>query len=142
MKTIRQRLLGDATLDLKSVFTKARTLDLAQNSSESYSSPREAQIVATADNEVESVSAYIVRRAYGDGRKYSKCKFCGNRSHSKEGQRSTFPAEKVTCFNCKMKGHFSKMCINQTIVSATTDFTPTLAAISDIAYRDSLSAAS
>ena len=72
MKTIRQRLLGDATLDLKSVFTKARTLDLAQNSSESYSSPGEAQIVATADNEVESVSAYIVRRAYGDGRKYSK----------------------------------------------------------------------
>ena len=40
-----------------------------------------------------------------------------------------------------MKGHFSKMCINQTIVSATTDFTPTLAAISDIASRDSLSAA-
>ena len=37
-KMIRQRLLDDATLDLKSVFTKARTLDLAQKSSELYSS--------------------------------------------------------------------------------------------------------
>ena len=40
-----------------------------------------------------------------------------------------------------MKGHFSKMCINPTIVSATTEFTPTLAAISDIASHNSLSAA-
>ena len=47
------------------MFTKVRTLDLAQKSSESYSSPREVQIMATADNKVESVSGSIVRRALG-----------------------------------------------------------------------------
>ena len=97
LKTIPQRL-EDVTLDLKSVFTKARILDLAQKSSELYSFPTDVLIVAAAEEhhaEEESVSASTVRRAYGDGRKYSTCKFCCNHSHPKEGQRSACPAEKV-----------------------------------------------
>ena len=147
---IRQRLLEDATLDLQSVLTKARTLDLAQKNSASYSAGENTLIAAAAavdtethnevlDFEEESTSAFTINKRINtqDNRKYnSKCKYCGNRPHS----RGACPARNSICFKCSMKGHFSKVCKN-TSLSASTNHTPTLAAMSATASYNSLSTA-
>ena len=46
--SIRQRLLENTTLDLKTMFTQARSLDVAQRSSETYVTPNPPSFPAAA----------------------------------------------------------------------------------------------
>lgn len=76
--SIRQRLLENSTLDLKTMFTQARSLDVAQKSSETYvtSSPHSFPTAATTssplpagnpENDSESTIAAVTG---------AKCYFC------------------------------------------------------------------
>ena len=88
---IRQRLLKNKTLDLKTMFDQARALDSAMRSSESYSAPQPVTTAATASeivhqNQVDSTHSDSTLAAADP-----KCFFCGNSKHP----RSKCPAKDV-----------------------------------------------
>ena len=107
---IRQRLLENKTLDLKTMFDQARALDSAMRSSESYSAPQPVTTAATAseivhqnqvDSQVDSTHSDSILAAANP-----KCFFCGNSKHP----RSKCPARDVICNKCQKRGHFAKVC--------------------------------
>lgn len=119
---IRQRLLENNTLDLKTMFDQARALDSAMRSSESYSAPQPvtaaAPEVATQDpNQGDSAQSDPTIAATD-----LKCFFCGNPKHP----RSKCPARDAVCNKCHKKGHFAKVCRGR--VSAAL-WSPTLATV-------------
>jgi len=99
---ICQRLLGNNTLDLKTMFDQARSLELAMLHFKSYSSPPSSvnaavPPAATEHQEHTDPVMLVVSDA-------SNCFFCGNcnQPHSK------FPALNAVCSNCWKKGGLSK----------------------------------
>ena len=77
--SIRQRLLENNTLDLKTVFDQARSLELAMRNSESYSSlpssVNAAVPLATTEDQEQIDPGTLAAVASGA----STCFFCGNR---------------------------------------------------------------
>ena len=115
---IRQRLLENGNLTLETAFQQARTLDLAQQNAESYSSVNLGAVASTDINKTGlNPDVYESRREENNssnstaGVFKSKCMFCGNTSHP----RRLCPAKEVTCFKCSKKGHFSKVCRSPSI---------------------------
>ncbi|MCP4800870.1 MAG: DDE-type integrase/transposase/recombinase, partial [bacterium] len=103
---IRQRLLENKTLDLKTMFDQARSLESAMKSSESYSTPNTlinaaipAESSSPLDTQENTLAAAVVTTS-------SSCYFCGNNRHP----RSKCPAKDATCAKCQKKGHYAKVC--------------------------------
>ena len=125
---VRQRLLENKTLDLKTMFDQARTLELAQRSNEVYAPPysvtaatgqKQDDIVsnsATNQQPITEEEKSTLAVAQRTGNK-QKCFFCGNNAHA----RRFCPAKDATCHNCGKKGHFSK-CAN--LVQQTREHLP------------------
>ena len=113
--TIRQRLLENKSLDLKEMFDKARALESAMRSSESYnhsssyinavphSEPSNIKNVPRSESTPSQEEPTTLASADRDS---SLCFFCGYRKHP----RARCPAREVTCDNCQKKGHYAKVC--------------------------------
>ena len=107
--SIRQRLLENTTLDLKTMFTQARTLDAAQKSSETYGLPNSSSFPTAAaipppsppEGNSDGNSEGALAAMSG-----AKCYFCGFSKHP----RHRCPAKDATCRSCQKKGHFAKVC--------------------------------
>ena len=111
---IRQRLLEKSSLDLKTAFDDARTLDMAERQSHSYrsSDPLTAAIDQTknstkspdmqSDNQPPDNSSAAAAAGFPD----LKCYFCGYSKHV----RNKCPAKEATCKKCGKMGHFAKVC--------------------------------
>ena len=126
--SIRQRLLENNTLDLKTMFDQARSLELAMRNSESYASPPlsvNAAVPLTATEDQEQIDSGTLAAVGSDA---STCFFCGNSNHP----RSRCPAQDAVCSKCQKKGHFAKVCrskkISKNKVSAAA-WSPTLATV-------------
>lgn len=120
---IRQRLLENDTLTLDLAFNQARSLEMAQKQSASYSgfddSFTAAQTKADLTNSFETAEAGNKGQLCATN--IAKCYFCGQRRHS----RNQCPAKDAICRKCNKTGHFAKVCR-----SSTTAVMPTLAVIS------------
>ena len=112
--SIRQRLLESNSLQLQTMFDQARTLDVAQQSMDSF---------APVSYENTSVNAAINRQCSDFPQSSQECSVnsvqqsqevvrkdtcwnCGNASHA----RSKCPARNIDCFSCGRKGHLAKYC--------------------------------
>lgn len=107
---IRQRLLENKTLDLKTMSDQARSLESAMKSSESYSTPNtlvNAAIPAGSskfpDCQENTLAAAVEATS-------PSCYFCGNNKHP----RSKCPARDAICGKCQKKGHYAKVCQSKT----------------------------
>ena len=103
---IRQRLLENRTLDLKSMFDQARSLESAVRSSEFYSAPLPPINAAIPPADVPPELSTDPATLAASGLQGQKCFFCGNSRHS----HSKCPARDVTCSSCRKKGHFQRVC--------------------------------
>lgn len=131
--SIRQRLLENKTLDLKTMFDQARSLESAMKSSESYIEsqasfnaavpvPQPVLEVPQSENLDPSSTAASLSESG------PSCFFCGKNRHP----RSKCPARDAMCLNCRKKGHFAKVCRGKTvtkITASTTQWSPILATV-------------
>ena len=105
---IRQRLLENTTLTLTEAVTQARSLELAQKTSEQYNNDNNpntnpitvnaANVDSFPDEDTDYVAAVDVGK--------TACWFCGGPRH----HRSKCPAKDSICYNCDTKGHLGKVC--------------------------------
>ena len=136
---IRQRLLENSTLDLDTMFTQARSLDVAQKSSETYVSPNPSAFptAATTSSAATSLSPPSQVGIHEDecegtlaATTGAKCYFCGYSKHP----RHKCPAKDATCRKCQKRGHFAKVCKSnpprgQPEGGTTASMHPTLATV-------------
>ena len=123
---IRQRLLENKSLDLKTAFEQASLLDRAQRNSEVYSSQipvpttqaHFSAAVATPNSDcttdylhdvVKQDTQSVPVSAATFKNKNRQCFFCGASVHN----RKSCPARDATCNFCGKKGHFSKVCLSK-----------------------------
>jgi hypothetical protein len=124
---IRQRLLENSTLDLKSAFDQANALDLAQKNAETYTMPTIPTATAAAVSVTEQTSKAA---ASNDDAPLAgtftskKCYFCGNSIHN----RRNCPARNCVCDSCGKRGHYAKVCRSKASTVASI-FSPSLCAI-------------
>ena len=134
-KGIRQRLLENKTLDLKTAFDQARALKMAQKNSESYYMPNanvsmsasanlENQFPRDTQTQEESLAPVAAVNTN------TKCFFCGLNKHV----RSRCPAKDSVCNNCGKTGHFARVCKSMARSSGSKGTSaamshPTLAAV-------------
>ncbi|XP_048589516.1 uncharacterized protein LOC125573188 [Nematostella vectensis] len=104
---IRQRLLENRELDLKTAFDQANALDLAQKNSDSYSVPLQTASVSAVPEQIEAQNpdheVPVTAAAY---RPSKRCYFCGGPLHN----RKDCPAKNCSCNNCGKGGHYAKVC--------------------------------
>ena len=109
---IRQRLLENKTLDLKTMFDQARSLETAARSSEFYRAVLPPVNAATVPDEscdpTTSPSILASASASASGLQRQKCFFCGYSRHP--CSKCPAPARDATCSKCQKKGHFKKVC--------------------------------
>lgn len=117
---VRQRLLENSTLDLKTAFEQARSLTLAQKHAESFNSIGYSSAICD-DSDTQQ---YPHSAAVPPTKPVAKCYFCGLRRHA----RNNCPAKDALCHTCGKKGHFSKVCRSGSS-SAAVAATPTVAAV-------------
>jgi len=131
--SIRQRSLENNTLDLKTMFDQACSLELAIVNSESYSSPllsvnAAVPPAATEHQEQTDPGTLAAVGSSGVRSNTSSCFFCGNSNRP----CSKCPAWDAICSNCQKRGHFAKVCpgtkISKNKVSAAA-WSPTLATV-------------
>ena len=103
---IRQRLLENKRLDLKTMFGQARSLELAARSSESFRVPRTSFNAAAVPVEMPPDLSRDSPSVVAPAVRNQKCFFCGNGKHP----RFKCPARDAVCSNCQKKGHFRKVC--------------------------------
>lgn len=103
---IRQRLLENKTLDLKTMFDQARSLESAMKSSESYSTPDTLVNAAVPAKSSKSQDSQKNTLAAAVETTSSTCYFCGNNRHP----RSKCPAKEAICAKCQKRGHYAKVC--------------------------------
>ena len=118
---IRQRLLENKTLDLKTMFDQARSLESAMKSSESYAVPNTLINAAVPPESANLVEKQETNTLVASTEITSpRCYFCGNNKHP----RSKCPARDATCAKCQKKGHFAKVCHGKAVsrdnISAAT----------------------
>ena len=130
---IRQRLLENTTLDLKTAVDQARALEAAQRHSDSYHQPNysvtaSASVPPAIPTQCEQPTTAATGRSAGQS-----CFFCGFARHP----RPKCPARDAKCSSCGKMGHFAKVCRSGSMTAAavvTTDEggtpSPTLAASS------------
>ena len=119
-QSIRQRLLENVTLSLDTAFTQARSLELAEKSSNQYNNASSFLNAVELDklcNDIPSeLNAANTKRL---------CFFCGGTRHN----CIQCPAREAICHNCEKTGHFAKVCQSKSKFkkSATAETYPTLA---------------
>jgi hypothetical protein len=127
--SIRQRLLENKTLDLKTMFDQARSLESAMKSSESYT---DSQVSFNAAVPSSPPATPPLDNQY-----------CGNNRHP----RSKCPARDAICMKCQKKGHFAKVCRGKAAVKPVSSnsaavWFPTLATVTPPVNPASLSKSS
>ena len=118
---IRQRLLENSELNLKSAFDQAYSLDLAQRNAEAYV----PAIPMAAAMDYPAREKCTEEDLFGDSSLAStsapkRCYFCGDSIHS----RKNCPARNSICHNCGKKGHYAKVCKSKTNTSTTASMFP------------------
>ena len=119
--SIRQRLLENNNMTLADAYQQARTLELAQKQSDSYSSNigTVAAVAPTANPEQlapptepvqpENLAAMNNNNRHASNNKPQKnCYFCGHKKH--KGGRPKCPALNSVCTYCGIKGHWMPVC--------------------------------
>ena len=126
---IRARLLENATLNLKTAFDTARSLEIAQKNAETYAIPNPTcSAVKPAPNHrnrppEDQEYLMAMNKSNNPPNRYSnqnsnppnrfsnqnsneKCYFCNYDRHP----RNRCPARDVTCSKCSRRGHFTRCC--------------------------------
>ena len=120
---IRQRLLERPNLDLKEAFKIARSLELAEEQSNAYSSsdPRFSASAAISDTltiqgkststettpkEHSSTASTISHSKSTARNQLQRCYWCGGARHN----RRFCPARNDNCHKCNSPGHWAKVC--------------------------------
>ncbi len=112
-QVIRQRLLENSTLDLKTMYDQARSLDIAQKNSESFVNYPPINAAMNFNNNKNTSNKNINSE--------TTCWNCGKPRHP----RKDCPAKNVECFSCKKKGHFKEYCKSTaSSVNASLQFLP------------------
>ena len=143
---IRQRLLENRQLDLKTAFDQAMSLDLAQKNSEVYTMPGTPTTAALPKPSIEHTSGFpasteapgVTASRQTSGAPTSvgnslaaavtpnKCFFCGDLFHN----RRNCPARNCYCNKCGKKGHYAKVCKSKVNADpAASMFSPALCTI-------------
>ena len=96
---IRQRLLENKTLDLKTAYDQALTLEMAQRQLASYSQPNSltASVSTVRTEETDDCISVCDEQPTVAAISGPKCFFCGNQRHD----RPRCPARNSICKNCK-----------------------------------------
>ena len=125
---IRQRLLENRNLTLDQAYDQANALDCALRQSLAYDGTFNANVVAVAPKSPSKVSnemshhsteapvLAVSRGSPSENYKKTSCFFCGNPSNH---PRKWCPARNAICFNCRRKGHFSKVCRGKAQTNST-----------------------
>ena len=107
--SIRQRLLENQTLDLKTIFDQARSLESAMKSCESYMGSQPSFNSAVPDlpsasvlSQPENLDPTSLAALPTEGS--ASCFFCRNSRHA----RSKCPARDAICMKCHKKGILQK----------------------------------
>ena len=118
---VRQRLLERESLDLQKAYDTARSLELAQRQSETYttgSSPCGATATVEQSSDAgkppNTNASSSINAIPSFSPTQSKCFFCGFGRH----HRSKCPAKEAICKGCGKKGHFQKVCLSSSSKSA------------------------
>ncbi|XP_064090684.1 uncharacterized protein LOC135204400 [Macrobrachium nipponense] len=97
--------------------TQARTLEMAQKHSASYSSAEPVNAAVSAVNrEEESSSAENNSESVSAATSGARCFFCGNNRHP----RTQCPAKDAVCLKCKKQGHYARVCRSVKQVSGSS----------------------
>jgi hypothetical protein len=126
---IRQRLLENSTLDLKSAFNQDNALDLAQMNAETYTMPTiptatTAAVPVSVTEQTSKAAASDDDATLAGTFTSKKCYFCGNYIHN----RRNCPAQNCVCDNCGKKGYYAKVCRSKAPTVASI-FSPPLCAL-------------
>ena len=132
---IRQRLLENKTLDLKTAYDQALTLEMAQRQLASYSQQNSltASVSTVRTEETDEYMSVRDEQLTVASISGPKCFFCGNQRHN----RPRCPARNSICKNCKKKGHFARVCRSHT--AAATNYGKSLLASSTLNFSVTLS---
>ena len=106
---IRQRLLENenADLTLDKAFDKARSLDMAEKQSQSYTINHPLTAATKTLNKLDLDKEETDQSGtVAAGISEQKCYFCGYKRHP----RSKCPARDASCKRCNKLGHFAKVC--------------------------------
>ena len=126
---IRQHLLENTRLDLKTAFDQANSLDLAQKNSKAYAMPSILVTAAVLSSPTDQHTEIPVPKDHSLVATYvpkKKCYFCCDSIHN----RRSCPVRDATCRNCGKKGHFGKVCMSKANASTTAAvFSPTICSI-------------
>ena len=109
---IRQRLLEQKDLDLKTAVELARSLEMAEQQNQSFKPVYSAAASASFDsthNKTIPDEVYDEKPSLAFTQSQSKCFFCGQSRHP----RSACPAKDAICKKCSKKGHFAKVCLSK-----------------------------
>ena len=121
---ICQRLLENKTLDLQTAIDQARSLDVAQQSSTSFSQPSIPEGIAPIPRgEFEKCSINDTSLAavnYKGKQNTQPCWFCGNSCHP----RNKYPAKDDACHKRKKIGHYEKLCRSTNVSAAVPRSAP------------------
>ena len=105
---IRQRLLENNSLDLKTTFDTARSLEMAQKQSESYNTLGPSTVASIYQPSSENlIQPSVAAVSSANKNNNNKCYFCGNSRHP----RSKCPAKDATCNDCSKKDIKIEICI-------------------------------
>lgn len=102
---IRQRLLEKTRPTLQTAFDTARSLEMAEQQSQSYQSPT-AHAAASSPATTCNIEPDANDSSLAASAIFQKCYLCGYRKHP----RSKCPAREATCDLCGKWGHFQKAC--------------------------------
>ena len=123
---IRQRLLENKSLDLKTAYDQAYTLDLAHRNANAYSTQTMHTAAVITPDQPQALGDELSLVNLKNDPMYScdignskanqavaaamsvkrRCYFCGGVYHN----RTSCPARDATCNNCAKLGHFAKVC--------------------------------
>ena len=105
---IRQQLLENVTLNLKTAYEQARTLEMAQKHSASYvtAEPITNAAVPSVSQVEELCNTETKTDPFSAAASSARCFFCGYNRHP----RSQCPARDAVCLKCKKQGHYAKVC--------------------------------
>ncbi|CAK8698052.1 unnamed protein product [Clavelina lepadiformis] len=127
---IRQRLLENSTLDLKTAFDQANALDTAHRNSLAYNLPTtiaaaetcEPLVTIPKENSETSATNMVHSQNFVATSNRKKCYFCGYNYH----ERKYCPARNSSCNKCGKLGHFMKVCKSKTGHQVSATLTPDL----------------